>query len=452
VNESLDDILERAAIGLAQLDAQGRYQQVSAAYCHLLGRGHDELLTLCVQDVTHPDDLAMTLDALTRAAEGDSSSVFEQRCVRGDGSTIRLRNMAVAGRGPAEALSRLVLVAHGIAADERSLDAINPGRADLKLLLDSAADGFCCLDRAGAATLCNAAFLRMFGFKSEADILGRDLYDLILRTHPDGSPAAREDSPFHKVIRSGNHAHISDGVVFRRDGTHFPAEYWVRPIVHDGEIQGAVCTFLDLTERKKLEARQELLSHELSHRVKNTLAMVQAIVSQTLRSVATPREAAQAIQRRLAALTDAHAILIRSPSGRALLADVVEGAVAVHRPDARRMLASGPRLDLSTKAALAITLALHELCTNAAKYGALSNDRGRVIIEWSITGGASDPVFTLLWSERDGPPVAVPEMKGFGSRLIGEAIGRDLRGRTELRFEPEGVRWKLEAPLASLTQ
>jgi PAS domain S-box-containing protein len=286
----------------------------------------------------------------------------------------------------------------------------------------------------------------MLGFKSDGEVLGHDLHDLIFRSRP------REDSPVHKVIRSGNHAHVADGVLSRTDGSSFPAEYWVRPIVRGGEIQGAVCTFLDLTERKKMEARQELLNRELSHRVKNTLAMVQAIVSQTLRGASTPRDAAQAIQRRLSALSDAHAILIRSPSGRALLADVVEGAVAVHRSEERRIEASGPRLDLGAKAALSITLALHELCTNAAKYGALSNDRGSVLIEWSITGGASDSLFTLLWSEREGPPVVKPQGKGFGSRLIGDAIARDLRGRAELSFEPQGVRWKLEAPLACLTR
>jgi PAS domain S-box-containing protein len=446
VNESLDHILERAAIGIAQLDLNGRFRQVNARYSDLLGRSREELLSLSVQDVTHPDDLAPTLDMLIRTVEDGASAVFEQRCVRGDGSAIRLRNMASAGRSAPDASPHVVMLAQEISLGERSREARGQTQAEMKLLLDSAADGFCCVDRDGLATLCNVAFLRILGFKSDGDVLGRDLHELIFRSRP------LEDSPVHKVIRSGNHAHVADGVLSRADGSSIPAEYWVRPIVRSGEIQGAVCTFLDLTERKKMEARQELLNRELSHRVKNTLAMVQAIVSQTLRGATTPRDAAQAIQRRLSALSDAHAILIRSPSGRALLADVVEGAVAVHRSEERRIKASGPRLDLGAKAALSITLALHELCTNAAKYGALSNDRGSVLIEWSITGGASDSLFTLLWSERDGPPVAKPQGKGFGSRLIGDAIARDLRGRSELSFEPQGVRWKLEAPLASLKQ
>jgi two-component sensor histidine kinase len=109
-------------------------------------------------------------------------------------------------------------------------------------------------------------------------------------------------------------------------------------------------------------------------------------------------------------------------------------------------------MDLGAKAVLVITLALHELCTNAAKYGALSNDSGTVAIDWSVTGGAADARFHLSWKERGGPPVSPPQQRGFGSRLIADSIGADLRGEAKLSFDPDGVTWTLNAPLTAVTQ
>jgi two-component sensor histidine kinase len=144
--------------------------------------------------------------------------------------------------------------------------------------------------------------------------------------------------------------------------------------------------------------------------------------------------------------------LMRTHWGNASMMDVVEGAIALHRPDEQRICVSGPRIDVGSKAALAITLALHELCTNAAKYGALSRDAGVVVIEWSLAGGAADAVFRLSWRENGGPPVVPPKHKGFGSRLVGQVIGSDLRGSSKLIFDPLGVQWMLEAPLTALKQ
>jgi two-component sensor histidine kinase len=123
----------------------------------------------------------------------------------------------------------------------------------------------------------------------------------------------------------------------------------------------------------------------------------------------------------------------------------------VHRSDPSRIHASGPKIDLGGKAALGITLALHELCTNASKYGALSNESGSIAIDWSITGGAADARFRMRWKESGGPPVSPPSQSGFGSRLIAHSVGLDLKGETKLSFEPDGVAWELRAPLHSVT-
>jgi PAS domain S-box-containing protein len=452
VRDGLDEIFERAALGIAQLDTSGRYLLVNDQYCRMLGRSREELLPASIQDVTHPQDLPTSLDAFIRTIETGIPCVIEQRCIRGDGSVVRLSNTVSVTQNVQGAPQRVISVTHDITSRKQAQQPANQAEADLRLLLDSAADGFYCVDREGRTTLCNAAFLRMLAFQSEGNVIGKDLHDVIHHSRPDGTPYPRDECPIYKVTQSGNHVHVVDEVFFRTDGGRFPVEYWARPIVRDGEIQGAVCTFVDLTERKRAEARQELLNRELAHRVKNTLAMVQAIVGQTLRTSATPREAIGSVSQRLIALGNAHNVLMRTRWGNASMMDVVEGAVALHRSEEHRIRIAGPRIDVGSKSALAITLALHELCTNAAKYGALSRDAGTVTIDWSVTGGAADATFRLGWKEQGGPPVSVPTHKGFGSRLVNQVIGSDLRGRTAMAFDPAGVQWTLEAPLTSLQE
>jgi PAS domain S-box-containing protein len=450
LGERLQEIFDRAAIGIAQMDTGGRYLLVNDPYCEMLGRTRAELLGMSIQDVTHPDNLPAVLDAFIRVIESGASAIIEQRCTRKDGSLIWIGNSVSVGKDSQGSPQYVVALAQDVTARKQNEQKMNQAQADLRLLLDSAADGFYCIDRDGLTTLCNAAFLRMLGFQREEDVIGRDLHEVIHHSRPDGARYPRQECPIYKVAQSGRHVHISNELFFRANGTSFPVEYWARPILSEGEIRGAVCTFVDLTERKQMEAQQQVLNHELAHRVKNTLAIVQSIVSQTLRGAATPRDAIESIDQRLAALANAHAILMRAPLGNAAIMEVIESAVALHRPEPQRIQISGPRIDLGSKAALSITMALHELCTNAAKYGALSSDAGSVRIEWSVTGGAADPSFQLTWKEQGGPHVTPPQRRGFGSRLISEAIGPGLRGRAALAFENDGVRWTLETPLIAL--
>jgi PAS domain S-box-containing protein len=450
MRKSLDAVFEQAGVGLAQVETTGRYAFVNDRYCQMVGRSRDEFLDLRMQDITHPDDLPTSLDGFIRAIETRTPRIINQRYVRGDGSSVRTSN-TISPAYDAQGNPEFVLVlAHESLSGDAPEQSLGEAHADLRALIDAAADGFYCIDRDGVSTFCNAAFLRLFGFEREEDVLGKDLHDVIRRSRPDGSPYHRADCPIYKVTQSGRPAHVPDEVLLRTDGTSFPAAYWARPILREGQIHGAVCTFVDLSERKRFEAQQELLNRELAHRVKNTLAMVQAIVGQTLRLSATPREAMHSIDGRLVSLSEAHTVLTRTRWGNASIIDVVESAVALHRSEAHRIQINGPRIDLGSKAALALTLALHELCTNAAKYGALSNDVGTVTINWSVTGGAARARFHLIWEERGGPRVAKPKRKGFGSRMIAEQFGADFEGEARLGFEPTGVVWTLNASLAAM--
>jgi two-component sensor histidine kinase len=199
----------------------------------------------------------------------------------------------------------------------------------------------------------------------------------------------------------------------------------------------------DLSERKQAEELQRLLGNELNHRVKNTLATVQSIVNQTLRGAADVESARAAANARIVSLAEAHDLLTDRNWSGADVADLVARAVAPFA--ARQFSIDGPSLDVAPSQALALSLALHELATNAAKYGALSRPEGRVELRWE----AQDDRFDLSWRESGGPPVVPPSRRGFGSRLIENALCRDLDGRTRLEFASEGVRCWITAVLAA---
>ncbi len=214
----------------------------------------------------------------------------------------------------------------------------------------------------------------------------------------------------------------------------------------DGAIIGAVSVSLDITERKRSEEHRQLLINELNHRVKNTLATVQSIALQTLRGASSIADAQAALTDRLIALAKAHDVLTRESWEGAELHDIVFGAIAPHG-GRDRFVIDGPPVRLAPSISLTLALALHELATNAAKYGALSIQGGSVTISWEIRHDGVEPKVRLRWMERGGPPVQAPTRKGFGSRLLERSFSAELDGAAAVDYAPEGVVWNMEAPI-----
>jgi len=222
-----------------------------------------------------------------------------------------------------------------------------------------------------------------------------------------------------------------------------------------GAVRGVLCMTRETTAdvlreqaRTRAVRQQEILNRELSHRVKNTMTMVQAIASQTLKKV-TERDAVKAFQDRLVALGKAHDVLLHNDWQAASITAIVESVLTVHA-GREQWSAEGPEVFLDSSATLSLSLLLHELATNALKYGALSVPGGHVDLRWEIAEGQPERDFVLSWSERDGPVVTPPDRKGFGSRLIG--LGLCGTGNAELCYEPTGLRATFAAPLSRLMQ
>lgn len=206
----------------------------------------------------------------------------------------------------------------------------------------------------------------------------------------------------------------------------------------------------DETAARLAEEQRVLLLNELNHRIKNTLATVQSIVEQTLRAGQVNPDLRKDLANRLMALSETHNLLVDQNWAGADLERIVEAAFEPHQNgENTRILLSGPPLRLSPHQAVSVSLALHELTTNALKYGALSREGGQVLVTWNLSlDGVGRRRMTLLWREQGGPPVVQPASSGFGMRLLEHTFGRDEGGELRIDFAPEGLCCLLVLPLA----
>ena len=290
------------------------------------------------------------------------------------------------------------------------------------------------LDR--TITSANPAAAAALGL-SVPDLLGRKTSEFVL---PDSQSIS--DAMLRRKLQEGGTTRYE---VLVRGASGEPLSVEINSgLTYDGggEPVGVHLVARDNTERKRWENHQRLLVGELNHRVKNTLAIVQSLTHQTFRAAAPPAESIRAFEGRLQALAAAHNLLTRENWEAAAMRDVIEGALRPFCSDARCTV-EGPPVRVPPPTAVSLTLTMHEMATNASKYGALSVPDGTITVRWAIENG----LLVLQWSEAGGPPVAQPTRSGFGTRLINRALAADLGGTVTLDYAPDGVRCRIEAPL-----
>jgi two-component sensor histidine kinase len=198
-----------------------------------------------------------------------------------------------------------------------------------------------------------------------------------------------------------------------------------------------------LDERREADRRQRILQRELAHRMKNTLAMVQAVVTQSLRNATSLADARHQASERIQALGRAQDMLTETNWEAADIRAVVQAAVAPHLDGGERFVIGGPAADVTAQQAMGLLLAIHELATNATKYGALSTESGQVLLSWTI----DDRLLHLEWQERGGSPVVPPTSKGFGSRLTERVVPTYFNGKASLSYPEEGLHYVLDGTI-----
>jgi two-component sensor histidine kinase len=264
-----------------------------------------------------------------------------------------------------------------------------------------------------------------------------------------------DESPIAVAMQEKREIRDVEAQVERPDGTRVP--FIAYPTLlrdKSGQIIGAVNMMVDISERKRAEAEQKTLMDELNHRVKNTLATVQSIAAQTFRKAQVPSELRDLFEQRIFALSKAHNQLSSTRWTSADLRSLAGEILQPYHDDEEttaRIVIDGPSVDLAPHAALTIAMALNELATNAAKYGALSTPAGQVALRWAIEDGGEGQdaarMLVLDWRESGGPKVAPPKENGFGMRFVERGLAQQLKGKVDLDFNAAGLRCRATIPL-----
>ena len=424
-----DNLLEQLSIGLATFDNEGRLVWYNRRAAQLWGRASDlgDAGGLIAADVLR-----------TGTPVRDKEISFE----RADGNRLSVTANADPLLGEnSEVVGVVVCFTDVTAFKSKPQDSDHSAHR----LFDVLPLALYMTDAEGRITYYNQAAAEFWGRRPE---LNKERWCGSLRLfHPSGIPLPHEDSPLAISVKYGMALRGVDAIAERPDGTRVPFTALPTPLRDsEGRVTGAVNLLIDISERKRAEERQRALIGVLNHRVKNTLATVQALASQTIRGRGIKREVRAKFVERLFALSRAHDLLTREGWDSADLRSVIEGVLAPHHG---RIDARGIGIRISPKATVALSMVLHELAANAARHGALSVSSGQVTLAWTIEPGKSGATLVLDWRESGGPPSSEPAKRGFGLKLVERSIVQELSGAAEIRFEPNGVRCTLSVPIGA---
>jgi PAS domain S-box-containing protein len=392
------------------------------------------------QDMMHPDDAPEIGRLMGEALASHTSVTIKGRYLD---SKRRWRVMQTDARPRFSARGEflgMIGVNVDVTEREEAERQLRESEERFRLAVEAAPSGMVMSDADGRIVMVNAHTETLFGYDRD-ELVGERIELLVPERFKPGHPAYRET--YTRQPRSRPMGAGRDLFARRKDGTEVPVEIGLSSIeTSDGVM--TLAAVVDISGRKRDEAQRELLLAELNHRVKNTLAVVQGIAHQTFKN--TDPDARRSFEGRLVALAVAHNLLTNANWENASLEQLAADTLHTSGPSGERVALSGPRILLPPREALALAMALHELCTNAVKYGALSNDTGRITLEWSRSE-APEAQLELVWREHGGPPVSPPTRRGFGSLLLDRTLAHDLNGKVAMEFKPDGLVCSISAPL-----
>lgn len=433
--ERLRALFSQSAAGIGQTDLKGRMTLVNERFCEMLGYQREELVGIRFQDLTFPDDRPETEQIFGYLVETGEPFDMEKRCVRKDGSIVWTAVSVSALKDEDGSVRQVGFIAIDISARKSAQEA----ERLLASIIASSNDAILSIDLDMTITNWNAAAEKLYGY-SHDEAVGKSVLMLVPEERRDEEPEILRKVSAGKVVEPYETQRR------RRDGRLVDVQLSVSPIYDSrGKTIGASKMAQDITARKEAERLQTVLTSELNHRVKNAFSTVIAIARQTLDRDETGRDQVTAFQERLISMAKAHDLLTHRDWQRADLWELVKQVLEPYPPE--RFEIEGCAVLLPQKAVVSFSLAIHELATNAAKYGALSVAQGKVSISWSYEEPRGRLRFK--WAERDGPTVLLPERRGFGSRLVERLLAAELNGLSTISYNPTGVICEIEAILDS---
>jgi PAS domain S-box-containing protein len=428
-------LVERMHEGALTLSTDGLILYSNRHFAALIGRPLEQIVGRPLAEFVPPSDIA-TLKALL--ADGARWSVRRELCLQGSEGLVP--TLAAASPLIDEESPGVLLIVTDLTAQKHS-EEIAAAEQFARSILEQATDAVLVCNRTGRITQASFAADRLFGQPLTGQVAWQTLPLQIGATEPTDrqgaatSPAMPVQALVHQAL-AGKSIHRLEAALDQqgRPRQHFLVS--AGPLRdRGGEPIGCILTLTDITERKQAEVHQTMLVAELNHRVKNILAVVQSVASQTVASTPSVGQFRTAFEGRLRAISLAHDILTQLRWGEVDLEHLVERSLAPYGGGGR-VAWSGPTLLMPAQSVVSLAMVLHELSTNAAKYGAFSNGGGRVEIVWRRLEGA---IAELVWSERDGPRLAGEPVPGFGNKLISRVMSYDLQGSAKMRYAPEGL-------------
>ncbi len=440
-------LVERMQEGAATLSAEGIVLYGNRGFAQMLERSLEQVIGApLARFVEAPEQAAIA--TVLRAAQSESVR-REVNLRRADGTIVPA--LLSLGPLPAEAEGAALSMIASDLSEQRRTEAIAIAERFLRSILEQATEPIVVCDTGGRITHASRAALAL----SAGPVLGRSIADALRLEVPDrdGQRRSARRTLANQVARALRGRGVA-GVEVRwagPDGLRRDYLLSAGPL-HDGRdlVVGCIAMLVEISERKRAEERQQVLLAELSHRVKNTLATVRSIATQTMRNARSLEAFTPMFNGRLGALAVAHGVLTHAGWGEVELGELVRGIVAPYRSGRRDHIKfAGAPARLPPRQVVPMTLMLHELATNAAKYGALSSAAGCLRIAWTVDGAGEARSVRLRWIESGGPRVEPPPGKGFGTALIERSMVYELDGTARIDYRPEGVRCELVFPLAS---
>jgi PAS domain S-box-containing protein len=386
----------------------------------------------------HPDDREWCIKQVAQAYATGGHYEMEMRITPGDGSAERwVMARGQVQAGPDGQPASMIGVVADITAARAHEAQLRETESRFRIMADCAPAPVWVTAAEGPVEFVNQAFADYAGKKRE-ELLGNAWVDIM---HPDDMPGI--------VAQRARARQAPEAYSFEARFKRYDGEWrWMRATSSPrfdeaGKFLGYVGIAMDLTDIRIAEDRQQLMINELNHRVKNTLATVQSLAEQSARQSCSKAEFKDKFLARLMALSAAHSRLTQASWDWTPLSAVVEDQLQLHGAG-QRLKAAGPDVLVPPSTALSLSLALHELATNAAKYGALSGDSGEATLGWTLLNEGR--AVEIFWREAGGPLVETPAERGFGSRLL-EMVGRELGGEAKLDFHADGLTWNTRFPL-----
>jgi PAS domain S-box-containing protein len=442
-------MFDESSVGKIEIvPEQGRFLRANAAFCDFVGYSEEELRDLTVWDITHPEERERDREPVRRMISGESPGFdVEKRYIRKDGTPVWAHTTVNLIRDKSGHPVRNFAVIQDINERKRGEHALRASKERLQLALDATQLGWWQYDPLRRLISGDTRSQEIFNAPA-GDIPIEDI--VTKRLHSDD--AQRVWEAFQAALDPADpRPYATQYRVDRGAGDVRWAEaHGLAHFEGDGSERRAVSivgTVQDITDRKKREEKEQLLMREINHRAKNMLSVVESIAHQT--AAQSPEDFVERFSERIQALSANQDLLVRNEWQGVDVEDMVRAQLA-HFADliGSRIVLQVAKLRLNPASAQAIGLALHELATNAGKYGALSTDRGRVDVSCDVT----DEMFTMAWTEREGPPVFAPRRRGFGITVMDAMAARGVGGAVDLDFAPSGLVWRLRCRAANVLE